>query len=559
MFEIFLSITAILVVWFFYDRFVQRNHGLLINYPIIGRLRYFLEAVREPFRQYFGDEDVFDSRDKIEWVYKAARDKSTYISFSPSNPQKNPKFMLRHAFAPLNDSEVDESFGVTFGQKREKPFISKSIISRSGMSDGAISPEGTQAFAIGALKGKFPINTGEGSLTTNFIVTHRSYNREYMSILNLSSSQIKIFKLLRNIFNASFAIRMLKKLVIKKGERDTYSFDRDKYCFYRVNWDVKLDKFPTKVPKDMPDTILQIGSGLYGVRDKDGNFDELRYQKVMSFCRMTEIKIAQGAKQTGGKLTKNKVTPAIAYYRGVEPYKDLFSPNRFPYASTIEELFDFIEKLQKLSSKPVGFKIVISDKDGFDEIAKELKKRLDEKRNIPDFITIDGGEGGSATAPIELMERVGLNIKDAICLVDEILKEHGIREEIKLIASGKVLTPDNVVIILALGADMVSIARGFMMSAGCIRARVCSGAGKHQCPVGLATQDKKKRKAYIIHKYAQMVENYHTNLVKNVKMIIAVMGLKNVTELNKEHLMLADESGKIYHDVKRVMDKKMSE
>jgi glutamate synthase domain-containing protein 2 len=309
----------------------------------------------------------------------------------------------------------------------------------------------------------------------------------------------------------------------------------------------------------MPDTILQIGSGLYGVRDKDGNFDDTRYQKVMAFCKMTEIKIAQGAKQTGGKLTKNKVTPAIAYYRGVEAYKDLFSPNRFPHARTVAELFDFIGRLQKLSSKPVGFKIVISDKDGFDEIAQELKIRLSEKRNIPDFITIDGGEGGSATAPIELMERVGLNIKDAICLVDEILKEHGIRDEIKLIASGRVLTPDNVVIILALGADMVSIARGFMMSAGCIRARVCSGAGKHQCPVGLATQDKKKRKAYIIHKYAQMVENYHTNLLKNVKMIIAVMGLKNVTELDKEHLMLADESGKIHHDVKRVMDKKMRE
>ncbi len=551
-------VLIILFVWFVYDRFVQRKHGLLINYPIIGRLRYFLEAVREPFRQYFGDEDVFDSRDKIEWVYKAARDKSTYISFSPSNPQKNPKFMLRHAFAPLNESEVDQNFSVTFGEKREKPYISKSIICRSGMSDGSISPEGTQAFAIGAFKGKFPINTGEGSLTTNFVVTHRSYNKEYMEIVTLSDNQVKLFKLFRKLLNASFAIRMFKKLTIPKGSRDTYSFDRDRYCFYRVDWSAKLEQFPKEVPTDMPDTILQIGSGLYGVRDKDGNFDELRYKKVMSFCRMTEIKIAQGAKQTGGKLTKNKVTPAIAYYRGVEPYKDLFSPNRFPYASTIEELFDFIEKLQKLSHKPVGFKIVISDRNGFEPIVKELKKRLSEGRNIPDFITIDGGEGGSATAPIELMERIGLNIKDAIYLANEILKEYEIRDEIKLIASGKVLTPDNVVIILALGADMISIARGFMMSAGCIRARVCSGAGKHQCPVGLATQDKSKRKAYIIHKYSKMVENYHTHLLKNVKMIIAVMGLKSVKELNKDHLLLADESGNIHQDVKRVLDKKMS-
>ena len=548
---------VILVLWFFYDRFVQRSHSLLINYPIIGRLRYFFEAVREPFRQYFGDEDVFDSRDKIEWVYKAAHDKSNFISFSPANPQKNPKFMLKHAFAPLNESEVDDSFSLTFGEKREKPFISKSVIARGGMSDGSISPEGTQAFSIGAFRGRFPINTGEGGLTSNFLVTHRSYNTDYMETIDLTPSQKKLFNLLRTFFNSSFAIRILKHLCLTAGHKDTYSFDRDRYSFYRVNWSADLDKFPQTVPSDVPDIILQMGSGLYGVRDEKGDFDPLRYQKVLSFCAMTEIKIAQGAKQTGGKLTKNKVTEAIAYYRGVEPHKDLFSPNRFPHANTVEELFDFVEKLQSLSKKPVGFKIIISDREGFEPIAKEIQKRKEAGKNIPDFISIDGGEGGSATAPIELMERIGLNIKDALFLAQEILKEHGVRADIKLIASGKVLTPDNVVIMIALGADLVSIARGFMLSAGCIRAKVCSGAGSHQCPVGLATQDKKKRKAFIVHKSALMVENYHKNMVKNVKMILAVMGLKNVSELDKNHLMLVDESGNIRHDIKRVMDKKI--
>jgi len=559
MFELLTSIMiVILLLWFFYDRFVQRDHGLLINYPIIGRLRYLFEAVREPFRQYFGDEYIFDSRDKIEWVYKAAHGKSNFISFSPENPQKNPKFMLKHAFAPLNESEVDKSFSITFGAKREKPFITKSIISRSGMSDGSISPEGTQAFAIGALRGQFPINTGEGGLTTNFLVTHRSYNSDYMQVIHLSKNQITLFDIIRSLFNTSFAIRILKRVCLSHGHQDTYNFDREKYCFYRVDWSASLDKFPSQVPTDVPDIILQMGSGLYGVRDEHGDFDEERYRKVLTFCKMTEIKLAQGAKQTGGKLTKNKVTEAIAYYRGVEPHKDLFSPNRFPHANTVEELFDFVEKLQKLSSKPVGFKIVISDKEGFEPIAKAIKKRLSLGKVTPDFISIDGGEGGSATAPIELMERVGLNIKDALFLANEVLKEQGVREHIKLIASGKVLTPDNVVIMMALGADLVSIARGFMLSAGCIRAKVCSGAGSHQCPVGLATQDKTKRKAYIVHKYAPMVENYHANLVKNIKMILAVMGLKNVSELNQKHLMLVDESGNLRHDIQRVMDKKIS-
>ena len=546
-----------LFLWYLYDRFVQRSHSLIINYPIIGRMRYFFEAVREPFRQYFGDEDVFDSRDKIEWVYKAAHDKTNFISFSPSDPQKNPKFMLKHAFAPLNDDEVDADLSVTFGADKPNPYVSKSIVARSAMSDGAISPEGTKAFAIGAYNGKFPINTGEGGLTTNFLITHQSYSHEYMEVVKLSAWQEKFYFLLRTMFNRYFAIDTLRNMVLDKGVADTYNFDYKDICFYRVDWTTSLDKFPKKIPVDVPDIILQMGSGLYGVRDKNGDFDEVRYQKVMRFCVMTEIKLAQGAKQTGGKLTKNKVTDAIAYYRGVEAHKPLYSPNRFPFASTVEELFDFVERLQGLSEKPVGFKIVVSDRDGFVPIAVEIQKRRAKGKMIPDFISIDGGEGGSATAPLELMERVGLNMKDAVYLVDEILREHGVRGYIKLIASGKVLTPDNIVITTALGADMISIARGFMMSAGCIRAKVCSGAGGHHCPVGLATQDKNKRKAYIVHKYAKGVENYHKNLLKNIKMILAIMGLKNISQLNSKHLMLVDDDGYIQQDVKRYLGEKL--
>jgi len=546
-----------LFLWYLYDRFVQRSHSLIINYPIIGRMRYFFEAVREPFRQYFGDEDVFDSRDKIEWVYKAAHDKTNFISFSPSDPQKNPKFMLKHAFAPLNDDEVDADLSVTFGADKPNPYVSKSIVARSAMSDGAISPEGTKAFAIGAYNGKFPINTGEGGLTTNFLITHQSYSHEYMEVVKLSAWQEKFYFLLRTMFNRYFAIDTLRNMVLDKGVADTYNFDYKDICFYRVDWTTSLDKFPKKIPVDVPDIILQMGSGLYGVRDKNGDFDEVRYQKVMRFCVMTEIKLAQGAKQTGGKLTKNKVTDAIAYYRGVEAHKPLYSPNRFPFASTVEELFDFVERLQGLSKKPVGFKIVVSDRDGFVPIAVEIQKRRAKGKMIPDFISIDGGEGGSATAPLELMERVGLNMKDAVYLVDEILREHGVRGYIKLIASGKVLTPDNIVITTALGADMISIARGFMMSAGCIRAKVCSGAGGHHCPVGLATQDKNKRKAYIVHKYAKGVENYHKNLLKNIKMILAIMGLKNISQLNSKHLMLVDDDGYIQQDVKRYLGEKL--
>ncbi len=552
------TVALILLLWYLYDRYVQRKHTLLINYPLIGRLRYFFEAVREPFRQYFGREYIFDSRDKIEWVYKAARDNSHFISFSQSDPQKNPKFLLKHAFAPCNDEEVNDNFSLTIGGNRQRPFCAKSIILRSGMSDGSISPEGTQAFSIGAFRGRFPINTGEGGLTTNFLVTHRSYDKRYMEVVALSAWQIRLFQILRRLFNTAFAISRLKPVVLPHGLEDTYNFDRTKMCFYRIDWSAPLDNFPDTVPDDIADIILQIGSGLYGVRDRHGEFDALRYRKAMRFCKMTEIKLAQGAKQTGGKIVASKVTEAVAWYRGVTPHRDLFSPNRFPYAGSVGELFDFIEKLQMLSGKPVGFKTIISDREGFAPIAAEIRKRLAQNRSIPDFITIDGGEGGSATAPIELMERIGLGIKDAIYLADEILKEHGVRKDVTLIASGKALTPDNVVILLALGADMVGIARGFMMSAGCIRARVCSGAGKHQCPVGLATQDKRRRKAYIVHKYATMVENYHRNMRKSIRSLLAVMGLHDIRSLGKEHLIFVDENENIHNDVKHYLDRKFT-
>jgi glutamate synthase domain-containing protein 2 len=556
MFEFFIFLIVFVFLFVIYDRYIQRQHQLLIQYPVIGRMRYVFEAVSEPFRQYFGDEHFYESKDKVDWVYKASRDKINYTSFSPEQPLPKPKFLLKHSNTVLNDDEVSEDFSVLFGQNRGVPFKANSIILRSAMSDGAISPEGTRAFTLGSKNANFPINTGEGSLTSNFLTTHRDYNEEYMETIKLTSFQRIIFNMLRKI-NYTIPIEFFKSLIINEKVRDTYDFNMDKLEFYRVNWNADLQHFPKQVPSDLPDIIFQMSSGLYGVRDKNGNFDEERYKKVMSFCKMTEIKIAQGAKQTGGKLTANKVTEAIAYYRGVEPNQNIFSPNRFPYANSIEELLDFVAKCQELSDKPVGFKIVISDKDNIEPIAKEIKRRKDNNiPGIPDFISIDGGDGGSATAPIALMERVGLHIKDSIYLVNEVLTEYGIREDIKLIASSKILTADDIVIILALGADAIGIGRGFMMSAGCIRARHCSGT-KMQCPVGLATQDPKARKSFLIYKNSKQIENYHNALIRNVKIILAVMGLKHYSMLGHKHLNIVNSDGFVSNDVDRTFKKKL--
>ena len=537
------------IVLFIYDKFFQREDQLLINYPLIGRMRYFFYLLRDPMRQYFGDEKFYESFDKVKWVYDSAERKSAYASFSPGQPQKSARLSIKNANCVLNTEDVSDEFSVTFGEDSVNPFKTKSVFGRSAMSDGAISPEGTRAFSKGAYLDEFPINTGEGSLTSNFLYTHK-YNPKdnwYLDVLEGTFFAKTVFTLLKFLLNRAVAQRVYRHMVIHTVDSESYLFDEEEKVCFRVNWKAPLEHFPKVVPSDIPDIIFQMGSGLYGVRNKDGKFDEERYKKSMSFAKMTEIKMAQGAKQTGGKLLASKVSEAVAYYRGVEPYKDLFSPNQFPHAKTLEELFDFIGRLKKLSKKPVGVKIVISSQESFDEYANLIKKRIDEGTNAyPDFITVDGGDGGSGAAPLEMMMTVGMVIAKALHIADSTLKRVGVREKVKLIASEKVLTPDDAVVLFGIGADYIAIARAFMMSAGCIRARECSGAHGRSCPVGLATQDKKKRASFLVEQKAENIASYHGQLLAGVRQLLAVIGVNHISKLNKSHLIFKDHTGKTY-------------
>lgn len=543
-----------------YDKFIQRKRQLLINYPLIGRFRYVLEALREPLRQYFANEDFYESKDKIDWVYNASYNKDGYISFAPNQRQPNPKFLIKHSNIVYNNNEVSDDFSVKFGENCPNPWTTRSAICRSAMSDGALSPEATKAYTKASYDGNFPINTGEGGLTTNFFFTHRDFTDKYMDIITLGKLDKYVYILTAYFINHYTAIRLLKSKHVKKGEIDTYIFNRDDYTMYRPAWSKPLANFPQTPPDDMPDIIYQLSSGLYGCRDTQGNFDDERYQKTISFCKATEIKLAQGAKQTGGKLVASKVSPSIAYFRGIEPHKNIFAPNRFESIKSVEDLFDFVAKLQKLSQKPVGIKIVISSKDGFKQLAHEMKRR-DEAgiAGVPDFLTIDGGDGGSATAPLYLMDRVGLDIKDAIHIANTTLTELKLKDKVKIIASSKILTPDDVVVKLSLGADMVGIGRGFMLSAGCIRAKMCSGEGSHDCPIGLATQKLSLRKSYLIRRQAIKIKNYHKNLLKGVKTILAIMGKKSLDELRSDDLTFVDKNGFIHSDINRYLDKKVGQ
>ncbi|WP_457745133.1 glutamate synthase-related protein [Sulfurimonas sp.] len=554
MFKAFLVVFILVsIVLFIYDKYIQRENQLLINYPLIGRMRYVFYALRDPMRQYFGDEKFYESFDKVKWVYDSAERKSAYASFSPGQPLRSAIISIKNANCVLNTEDVSDDFSVTFGENSSNPFNTKSIFGRSAMSDGAISPEGTRAFTKGAYLGKFPINTGEGSLTSNFFYTHK-YTRECKFFQTHEGTIFakSVYKIIKFLINDAVAQKVYKQMVVYDDAPDTYLFDIEELLFYRVNWDASIDVFPSQVPDDMPDIIFQMGSGLYGVRDKKGNFCPERYQKTMRFCKMTEIKMAQGAKQTGGKLLASKVSEAIAYYRGVAPYQNLFSPNQFPFAHTLEELFDFMGRLKKLSDKPVGVKIVISSVEAFDEYANLIKKRQEIGSDAyPDFITIDGGEGGSGAAPLEMMMTVGMTITKALYIADSALTRVGARDKVKLIASEKVLTPDDAIVLFGIGADYVAIARAFMMSAGCIRARECSGAHGRACPVGLATQDKKKRASFLVEKKAINIASYHTQMLAGIRGLLAVMGLDTLSKLKKENLVFKDKTGKTYMNVER--------
>lgn len=548
-----------LVMLYVYDKYVQRNHALLINYPIIGRFRYFFEALREPFRQYFGEESFYDSKDKVDWVYKAAKDVPNYKSFSLSQPMSGSRFIVKHVSNVLNDNEVSKDMSVTFGKNREIPFVSHTPIIRSAMSDGALSPEAIRAFALAGVESTLTVNTGEGSLTSNHLYTHKPdlNNCDYLEIVKSTPFAEFAFKMGSFFFNNAIAAKWYRTVLLHKKTQNTYIYDNTTNVLFRVNWDAPLEAFPKEIPSDIPNIVFQMGSGLYGVRDANGKFDELKYQKVMKFCRMTEIKIAQGAKQTGGKLAGSKVTADIAYYRGVPEGKDVFSPNRFPYADTTSHLLDFVEKLQNLSKKPVGFKIVVSDSNAVEEMVKEIASRKSGGRNTPDFITIDSSDGGSATAPLELMESVGLTTNNALYILDSMLKKYNIRDDIKIIASGKILTPDDVIITMCMGADAVGIARGFMMSGGCIRAHMCSGFGTHVCPVGMATQDEKKRASYLVVKKGHEIASYHANLIKGMKMMMAVMGIEHISKLNKSKLTFKNRNDEIYFDIDEYFQHKL--
>lgn len=498
---IILSITLVYLI--IYDR-NQKMHSILRNYPVLGRVRYFLEKIGPEFRQYWFNSDTEGkpfSRDEYESIVKSAKYKRDVVAFGSKRDFDQEGYFVRNAMFPKLTEEMkvdrqtkaltkrylllrdplftqrkeewedhespayllDDKDALVIGPNTKHPFVLKGQIGMGGMSYGALGKNAITALSKGLAMAKGTwMNTGEGGLSP-----------------------------------------------------------------YHLKGGV--------------DIMMQIGPALFGIRKPNGeiDWDELKRKSELPQIKAFEIKLGQGAKTRGGHIDAEKVNPEIAEIRGVEPYRSIDSPNRFHQFQDVPSMIEFVERIRECTGKPVGIKIVVGANDSIEPLAKYMH----DTGKGPDFITVDGGEGGTGASYQELIDSVGLPIKSALPILVTTLEHYGLRDRVKIIASGKLFTPDRIAIALAMGADLVSIARGFMIAVGCIQTLKCNS---NICPVGVATTDPDLQKALVIEEKKHRVANYLITMRKGLFRIAASAGLESPIQFAPRHVVFKDERGVVY-------------
>jgi len=290
------------------------------------------------------------------------------------------------------------------------------------------------------------------------------------------------------------------------------------------------------------DIVFQIGTAKYGVRDQEGNLsdDKLREVAAHNEVKMFEIKLSQGAKPgKGGILPGAKVSAEIAAIRGIPEGEDSISPNRHPDISNTDDLLNMIHHIREVTGKPVGFKAVIGAYSWIGDLCQKIQERgLD---YAPDFITIDSSTGGTGAAPMSLIDYVGLPIQESLPVVIDNLTAHGLRDRVKVIASGKLITPAEVAWALCMGADFIVSARGFMFALGCIQALQCD---KNSCPTGITTHNKDLQRGLVHTQKSWRVTHYIQNMMHEVGVIAHSCGAKSPRELNRDHARVVQSNGR---------------
>lgn len=289
------------------------------------------------------------------------------------------------------------------------------------------------------------------------------------------------------------------------------------------------------------DLVFQIGTAKYGVRDADGNLSEELLAEVASHeqVRMFEIKISQGAKPgKGGILPAVKVTKEIASVRHIPVGEASFSPNRHIEVNSVEDLLDFVNRVRSVTDKPTGFKTVMGSFAWLERLCELIHERGEE--SAPDFITVDSGDGGTGAAPMSLIDNVGIPIRESLPKVIDILKRYGLKDRIKVIASGKMVTPTGVAWAVCAGADFVVTARGFMFALGCIQALQCN---KNTCPTGITTHNKRLQRGLDPTDKAERVYQYTMSVRRELAVIAHSCGANEIRKMRREHCRIVQADG----------------
>jgi len=434
----------------------QSRHAIRRNFPLVGRLRYLLEAIGPEIRQYFVETDIagrpFDRLQRGLVYARSKKELDTRPFGTQLNVYDEGYQWINHSINAIAFADIDEDPRVLIGSSQcEKPYMA-SLFNISAMSYGSLSKNAIVALNQGAKKGGFFHNTGEGGLSP--------YHLE-----------------------------------------------------------------------NGGDIVWNIGTGYFSCRDEYGNFSPTHFSERAhkDSVKMIEIKFSQGAKPGhGGILPKEKVTDEIAAIRLVKKGDDIISPPKHSAFKTPLELIDFLKTLRHLSGgKPVGMKICIGNKSEFIAICKAMV----DTGTYFDFITVDGGEGGTGAAPIEYSDHVGMPLRDALAFVYDCLNGFGIKDQIKIIASGKVISGFDIIRALSMGADVCNSARGMMFALGCIQALQCHS---NTCPTGVATQDPKLVGGLDPALKSIRVFRYHHETVKSAMELMASAGIDHPDKVGRD-------------------------
>ncbi len=433
---------------------LQTDHSILRNYPIAAHLRFVLEEIRPEIRQYFFESETDGSpfsRDRRALVYQRAKMQLDKRPFGTQlNVYAEGYEWLGHSLAPRPVTK--EPFRILVGGPQcAKPY-SLSVLNISAMSFGALSSAAIRALNLGARKGGFAHDTGEGGFSP--------YHAE-----------------------------------------------------------------------NGGDIIWEIGSGYFGCRNNDGSFCAEKFKAVATNpqIKMVEIKLSQGAKPGhGGVLPGAKVTAEIAAIRGVPVGRDCISPASHSAFSTPREMMGFITTLRELSGgKPIGFKLCLGQPSEFLGLCKAMLAT----GVYPDFIVVDGKEGGTGAAPQEFMDHIGSPMREGLSFIHNALIGIGVRDKIRLGCSGKIATAFDMARAMALGADWCNCARAFMFTVGCIQSLSCHNGN---CPTGVATQNLARSRALYVPDKAERVFNFHRATLEVLAELTAAAGHDHPNEFHPE-------------------------